>query len=371
MGKKKTYEEVKQIFEDGGCKLLSTEYIGVKNKLMYVCHCDRTAEIAFEKFVQGRRCMKCAIETRANKRRYSYLTVVTDIEKMNYKLMTKEDDYVDASSHITLVCDKDHTEITTYRAIREGRKCTICSGLAKHTIDTAKAIFESAGCELLESEYVNNNTKMKYKCSCGETSSIKLQNFIMGKRCYECRSDKISKANAHDYEYIKSYFEENGCQLLSTEYINMTLPLNYICKCDKEGKSSFATFKHSKRCRECFWDSMRNLDLTEDDREGRRLIEGYDEWRKSVFERDSYTCQCCGDNWSGKLNAHHKDGYHWCKERRIDIANGITLCEIDHRFFHSIFGNKNNTEAQFEEFLINYNNNEYKEILKERSAPND
>lgn len=365
---KYTIDEVRKVFEDAGCKLLSTEYIGVNSKLKYECHCDREAEISFAKFKNGRRCMKCAIDTRANKRRHPYSTVVSDIKKMHYRLLTTEEEYIDASSPITLICNNNHIEKTTYRAILKGRTCTSCSGLAKHTIDTARAIFEKAGCELLETEYVNNNTKMKYKCSCGNASSIKLQNFIMGKRCYECRNSKISKAKAHDYEYIKSFFEENGCTLLSTEYENITVPLVYTCRCNREGRSSFATFKTNKRCRECFWDTMRNHDLTLEDREGRRLIDGYEEWRKSVFERDSYTCQCCGDNWSGKLNAHHLDGYHWCKERRTDISNGITLCETDHRIFHSIFGNKNNTEVQFDEFLINYNNDEYEELLNERRS---
>lgn len=79
-----------------------------------------------------------------------------------------------------------------------------------------------------------------------------------------------------------------------------------------------------------------------------------------LFERDGYICQCCG-NKSGKgnpikLNAHHLNGYHWCKEERYDINNGVTLCEYCHDAkyigsFHNIYGRKNNTREQFEEFL--------------------
>lgn len=32
----------------------------------------------------------------------------------------------------------------------------------------------------------------------------------------------------------------------------------------------------------------------------------YKEWRNKVFKRDSYTCQNCGDDTGGNLNAHHK-----------------------------------------------------------------
>lgn len=76
------------------------------------------------------------------------------------------------------------------------------------------------------------------------------------------------------------------------------------------------------------------------------------DWRVKVYERDNYTCQTCGlkEEVSGNLNAHHLDGWHWCKERRFDIDNGITLCVDCHKSFHREYGRGNNTREQFEEF---------------------
>lgn len=54
------------------------------------------------------------------------------------------------------------------------------------------------------------------------------------------------------------------------------------------------------------------------------------EWRKSVFERDNYTCQLCGErSVKGKhlnLNAHHILPYSVFEEFCLDIENGTTLC---------------------------------------------
>lgn len=71
----------------------------------------------------------------------------------------------------------------------------------------------------------------------------------------------------------------------------------------------------------------------------------YKEWRTAVFERDNFTCQECGCNKSGELEAHHiKTLSDIIKEYNIktfedalnceelwDVKNGLTLCIKCHR----------------------------------------
>jgi len=78
----------------------------------------------------------------------------------------------------------------------------------------------------------------------------------------------------------------------------------------------------------------------------------YKLWRKSVFERDSYTCQKTGQ-CGGKLVAHHINNFADNKDIRLAIDNGVTLSEKSHREFHKIYSKRNNTREQLIEFFNN------------------
>lgn len=84
----------------------------------------------------------------------------------------------------------------------------------------------------------------------------------------------------------------------------------------------------------------------------------YREWRKWVFDRDNYTCKCCGDKSHKKhpvkLIAHHIYNWKDNPDKRYDINNGITLCEDCHLMFHILFGKKDNNLLQLNEFLLEY-----------------
>lgn len=95
----------------------------------------------------------------------------------------------------------------------------------------------------------------------------------------------------------------------------------------------------------------------------------YKEWRTKVFERDNYTCQCCGKH-GGNLNAHHLYNFAQYPELKYDVDNGVTICPKCHLVnypdsFHSLYGEKNNTPEQFYEYVRMKNNktSEIKEVI--------
>lgn len=98
-----------------------------------------------------------------------------------------------------------------------------------------------------------------------------------------------------------------------------------------------------------FW----NPNLTDEDRiNNRKATTEYNNFLRKVLARDKYICQCCGNtNKEMGLEVHHLDGFDWCKEKRTDTTNGITLCRNCHSNFHITYGKGGNTKEQFEEWI--------------------
>jgi 5-methylcytosine-specific restriction endonuclease McrA len=70
-------------------------------------------------------------------------------------------------------------------------------------------------------------------------------------------------------------------------------------------------------------------------RRGERFSTLYARWRRDIFRRDRFTCQKCGDDRGGNLNAHHVKAFATFPELRYNVDNGITLCVRCHRNEHA------------------------------------
>ncbi len=135
--RRKTIKEVKKIFKDGGCELLEKKYINSHTKMKFLCDCEREAEITLDSFQMGHRCIKCAIEERAEQLRYSYKEV--------------------------------------------------------------KEIFRKGGCTLISKEYKGSGYKLEYECVCGRPAEIRFTDFQQGQRCKKCAIERRSGENHYNY----------------------------------------------------------------------------------------------------------------------------------------------------------------------------
>ncbi len=117
----------------------------------------------------------------------------------------------------------------------------------RYDITSVKKLFAESGCQLLDNQYRNANTPMRYRCHCGRFARIALQNFLKGDRC-GCGRKAEGLKRRHTFYYVKRYFSDQGCQLLQDSYTDSHTPMLFRCDCGNTARISFSDFQNGVRC---------------------------------------------------------------------------------------------------------------------------
>ena len=259
----------------------------------------------------------------------------------------------------------------------------------KYTYEYVKDYINSTGNELLSTEYLGNKYKLKIRCKCGEIfytsfTDFKRKDKKAKRQCDYCSGvkvrEKICPICGKNFKPIKKtqVFCSKKCRAENDkkrEYVKCDYCGKEFEKLHSQVKRSVHHFC-SKECKSKWQEDNLygennpnygntgvitgekhprwNPNLTQEERERGRKIEGYSEFIKNVFERDNYTCQVTGIR-GGDLVVHHLYSYNKYRCLRTAIENGVTVSKEIHKEFHNIYGYGNNTEEQWNEFIENRN----------------
>lgn len=172
-------------------------------------------------------------------------------QEMSQKGWVLRSEYTGSQQKLSCVCPAGHDTTITWNNFQKGQGCRLCAGNDKHTFEEAKAIFAAKGCILLEDQYSGSTVSMRYRCHCGQESSVDLGSFKTQKHCWNCRAAGISRSLSNDLHAVNEYYTGKGCRLLSTEYIGSHGKLDFICRCGRQGSSSYSNFRKYPWCRAC------------------------------------------------------------------------------------------------------------------------
>lgn len=282
--------EKSKIYRDKAERLgyhLLDDYIDSTTKVRAECPNGHIRECLY-KSLEKYNCRECVNEEKL-------ISLVSRVKDLGYTILEYPDN---ARSVITAECSKGHLrKAKIYNFINHN--CPECMGgkNIKKSIDECREEFEKQGFTLLDEEYVNCKTMMKYICACGEIRETNLDTVMHNriKSCNLCKGENITGELHYNWK-------------------GGITPENVRIRNSQEAKK----------------------------------------WRMDVFFRDNFTCQKCNKRGE-KLNAHHLYNFSSHKELRNEVSNGITLCESCHLrgedSFHSIYGKENNTPEQIKEFL--------------------
>lgn len=225
----------------------------------------------------------------------------------------------------------------------------------RHTYEYVKQYFEDNGCELLSTEYIKNDIKLKYRCSCGNISEITFGNFQQGQRCEKCSTKRANKKKMKPIEEVDMFFNNNNYKIIEglDTYKNSKSQLVTLCPNNHIYKTNYNSFYNGHRCPECQGITRYNIDIVRKIFEDRNYTLLENTYINSTFLM-KYVCEKhpCEIQYISLHNLLNGSMCRFCRNENNDIPSRYTLEDLQ-----KIFSNNNCT------LLSNKYENEESDLL--------
>lgn len=222
MSKRYTYEDVQKfVSEKSDCVLVSTDYTGVFDKMVFRCACGSEFRTDFHHFKtqNQRQCPACGAKK-------AHRAHVTSAEAVNRKLSEIGCELVSVAGYpgrkhpVDIRCSCGHIKrmrVNTALTNNFSGLCTECSdkkfrGQNKFTIDQVRDKCLALGVELVSGEYKGISSPMEFRCSCGRvfTTSFEIVSYYNKTRCDYCTQHMSSGE-----QKVAAWLDERGIDYTS------------------------------------------------------------------------------------------------------------------------------------------------------------
>ena len=200
-GKKWTYEEVKDYFEEQGCELKTPkeEYINIQQLLDFICSCGNYDKVRFVKFKDRcQRCKLCGKKKLSNAKSHTYEEVKKYVESLDYELIDKE--YKNTRYKLTFKDREGYYYTSRYDNLLTGFKPSKFHKLNPYTIQNIKlwCKLNNKPFELVSDTYIDAKIKLKWKClklECLDIFEANWSDIQTGNGCGVCKGLQITLSN--------------------------------------------------------------------------------------------------------------------------------------------------------------------------------
>jgi hypothetical protein len=211
--------KVRELFDECGYKLITTEYKNNTQKLEFVCDKGHKETISLKSFLRGRRCNTCGYQKTGDKLKISFDKIVRFLESKNFTVLSTENNYNNSKDRIEVLCENGHRTSVLYHDVKRGIGCKYCgydrtAQSISLDIDFIKNEFEACGYTLLTKTYKNSRQKLKFVCDKGHTGSMTYTSFQSGNRCIKCGYESSSEKRKQDINYITNFIKEQVYELV-------------------------------------------------------------------------------------------------------------------------------------------------------------
>ncbi len=168
--------------------------------------------------------------------------IKNEAKNNNFKILT--DLITGTKQKVEFECENNHTFQSSYNVFsrnKHGLHCTDCKETSRKTsfYEKIKNIAEERNAVLVSKEYVNDTTKLSFKCNEGHDFSMDFKKIREGSWCQNCCSDTLKTENKvkmflevyFQQEFKKERFDWNinkdRNQLLTPEEIALSKPKKF------------------------------------------------------------------------------------------------------------------------------------------------
>lgn len=303
------FERAKKMASERNFKLLSTTYTNNHTKMKWRCLAkNHEWEATYNGIQRGSGCPYCW----GKNFKHSHGYIQKEIEKMGFELLSKK--YKSINQKLEVKCKKGHIWNPTFKNLRNGHGCPVCSG-RKVEMDVILYFCKEKGIECLSEKYTDNKTPLKWKCSKGHIWESTFYSIRYFKKhfCKICKKERKTTI-----EKVKKIAEEKGGKCLSGKIEKCDSKLKFECCNGHTWEALGSTIKRNW-CPYCanllslselkckyILEQITGLKFhkTRNELNGRLELDGYNPEHKLAFE------------YNGKQH-YHKDSFYNKKSERF------------------------------------------------------
>jgi hypothetical protein len=203
MGKKNKRLNIKQmqnIARSRNGKCLSKKYLNEKLKLKWKCNSKHIWIATPNKIKAGSWCPICAAKKRGYNKRLGIKVINKIVLENDGECLSNN--YIDNKTKLKFKCKNNHIWKTTPSNIKAGKWCPYCSKCAKLTIKQMKQLAKNKKGKCLSKKYKNNSTNLLWKCNKNHIWIAIPNNIKRGTWCLSCNENKKEKICRKIFENI-------------------------------------------------------------------------------------------------------------------------------------------------------------------------
>lgn len=159
--------------------------------------------------------------------------------------------FINNKTKLAWRCAEGHAWNAELSGIKAGKWCPICGGSKKLTIEEMREIAERQGGRCLSSKYVNNKTKLKWQCKKKHKWMAAPGSVRSGQWCRKCWLKKLGEQMRGTIEDMNKIAAQHGGKCLSRKYIDSITKLRWQCKESHTWKARPASIKSGEWCPKC------------------------------------------------------------------------------------------------------------------------